>query len=66
MPPTTPTEFTVAIAVALLLHDPPVIVLLSVVVAPVQRLALPAMLAGTAFTVTAFVADAEPQLPDTV
>lgn len=49
-------EPTVAIAVLLLLHAPPVIVSLSVVVAPTHAVADPVIVGGNAFTVTAFIA----------
>ncbi len=47
---------------------PPVVLLLSAVVAPTHRLLLPVMVPTNAagFTVTAFVAVAVPQLDDTM
>ncbi len=54
-PVTTPDEFTVAVAVALLLHVPPTVTLLRVVVAAGQTLAVPAIAAGAALTVTTSV-----------
>ena len=54
MPLTTP-PVTVAIEVLLLLHVPPLTLLLSVVVAPTHMLAVPVMAGGAAKTVTAIV-----------
>ncbi len=51
-PVTTPPVFTVAIAVALLIHVPPDTVLVRVVVDPVHTVAVPPIAAGVAFTVT--------------
>ncbi len=56
-PPTTPDELTVATAVALLLHVPPVVVSRSVVVAPWHTLAVPVIKAGSGLTVTMLVAE---------
>jgi hypothetical protein len=42
----------VATARALLLHEPPVVVLLNVVVLPTHTLVVPVIAAGSAFTVT--------------
>lgn len=52
MPVTMPVELIDAIAVLLLLHVPPLVALVSVVVLPTQVLAVPAIVAGVAFTVT--------------
>jgi hypothetical protein len=46
---------TVATAVLLLLHAPPVLVVLSVVVWPTQALVLPVIAAGSGLTVTSAV-----------
>ncbi len=56
IPDTTPVPApTVATAVLLLLHAPPVLVVLSVVVCPTQALVLPVMAAGSGFTVATAV-----------
>ena len=63
-PVTTPAIPTVATAVLLLLHTPPVVTSLSVVVLPAQTVGVPVIAAGVTgneFTVTIFVADALPQ-----
>ena len=53
MPDTAPEgEPTVAIAVLLLLHVPPVVASPSVVVAPAQTLVVPVIAAGAGLTVT--------------
>ncbi len=64
-PVTTPDVFTVAIPVAALLHVPPLVPLLSVVVPLMQTVAVPVMVPadGAPLTVTTFVADTLPQLP---
>lgn len=46
---------TVATAVLLLLHAPPVLVVLKVVVCPTHALVLPVMAAGSGFTVATAV-----------
>jgi hypothetical protein len=64
-PVATPVEaFMVQIAVLLLLHTPPVVALLKVLVLPPQPVVVPEMAAtvGNAFTVITLVAEAEPQL----
>ena len=51
-PVTTPVaEFTVATAVVLLLHTPPVVVLLRAVVPPIHAVRVPVTEAGRLFTV---------------
>jgi len=54
----------VQIAVLLLLHTPPVVALLKVLVLPPQPVVVPVIAAtvGNAFTVITLVAEAEPQL----
>ena len=53
VPVTTPdAEPTVATPVALLVHVPPLVVLVSVVVIPTQVLAVPAIASGSGLTVT--------------
>lgn len=54
-PVTTPPASTVAIAVLLLVHVPPVVVLASEVVVPTQPVADPVIAAGSAFTVTSVI-----------
>lgn len=65
-PVTTPVvASTVAIDVALLLHEPPVVVSAKVVAADVQTVVVPVMaagVAGAALTVTEAVTKAEPQV----
>jgi hypothetical protein len=56
-PVTIPVLPTVAVAVFALLHEPPVVVVLSAVVVPGHTFAVPVMVAGVRFTVT--VADEE-------
>ena len=51
-PDTLPPEVTVAIAVLLLVHAPPVTVLDNVLAVPRHTLPLPVMAAGDALTVT--------------
>src|ERR1019366_9069008 len=63
MPETTPVLPTVATAVLLLLHVPPGVASVSVVVLPAQTVAVPVTDDGNAFTVT--VAEAV-QPPDVV
>lgn len=55
MPLTSPVGFTVAMVVAELLHDPPVLGLVSSVVVAVHRLLLPLIVPGEGVTVIAFV-----------
>jgi hypothetical protein len=55
-PPATPVpEPTVATEVLLLLHEPPEVALVSVVVLPIQMLVDPPIAAGLALTVTVVV-----------
>jgi len=54
-PPTTPLEFTVATAALLLLHTPPDVASLSVVVRPEQTVSVPVMDAGVGVSTTAVV-----------
>ena len=54
-PLTTPDELTVAIATLLVLHVPPVVVLLSVVESPMQVVGVPVLEDGDAPTVTTVV-----------
>ena len=59
-PPPTPVtvpvdEPTVAIKVLLLVHDPPVVAMLSVVVVPTQMWLMPVMDGGAGLTVMIFV-----------
>ena len=63
-PVTIPDMPIVATAVLLLLHVPPVVVLLNVVVAVAQTIAVPVMVpaTGSGLTVTSIVAVAVPQL----
>ncbi len=51
-PVTIPVDPTVAMAVLLLVHEPPVVVEDNGVVCPTQRLAAPVIAAGAGFTVT--------------
>jgi hypothetical protein len=55
IPPTTPEASTVATAGKLLLHVPPVVALLSVVVSPSHTCSTPVVVAGSGFTVTVVV-----------
>jgi hypothetical protein len=55
MPLTSPDVFTVDTPVLLLLHVPPVVVEDNEVVAPVQTVRMPDILAGVALTVTIVV-----------
>jgi hypothetical protein len=55
-PLTTPPALIVATVVLLLPHVPPAVALLNVVVAPSQTTAAPAIVAGSAFTVTTLIA----------
>jgi hypothetical protein len=68
MPVTTPVVLTVAIAVFVLLHTPPVVASASVVVAPGQTVVVPVMVPAVAsgLTVNSAVSFAEPQLLVTV
>ena len=52
-PVTMPVEPTAAIAVLLLLHPPPVVPSVNVIVDPAQTLALPVIAPGSGFTVIA-------------
>ena len=63
--PAVPTEATEEL---LLVHEPPVVVLLSVVVLPVHTVAVPVIVPadGVLVTVTICVAVLEPQAPETV
>ena len=63
-PCTTPPELTVAVPVADELHEPPVPVVLNVVLAPVQTEVAPEIVPalGNARTVSARVATSVPQL----
>ncbi len=63
-PVTTPDELTVALAVLLLLHAPPVTVALRAMLLPAQTVVAPEMVPaeGVLFTVTFIVATAVPQL----
>jgi hypothetical protein len=54
-PVTTPEELTVAIDAELLLHVPPLTLLVRDVAEPAQTVSVPAIAAGAAFTVTTFV-----------
>jgi hypothetical protein len=63
MPVTKPLELIVAIAVLLLVHIPPVVLLDSVVVLPVQAASTPVIVPVVTVTVSDFVAYA---LPHTV
>lgn len=54
-PVTIPVDPTVATNELLLLHAPPVVVSVSVVLSPAQTLAVPPMAAGKLFTVTTVV-----------
>ncbi len=67
-PVTTPVLPTVAMPVALLLHVPPVVALLSVVVLPTVTVAVPVMVPadGNGLTVITLVVVAVPQLLVTV
>ena len=67
-PLTIPDELTVALAVLLLLHVPPAVASLNVVVAPLHTDAVPVIVpaVGAALTVTTLVATAAPQLLITV
>lgn len=67
-PVTRPPEFTVATAVLLLVHVPPVVEALSVVVVPVQIVVVPVIdpAEGAPFTVTVATALFEPQVLVTV
>jgi len=51
-PVTTPVAVTVAVAVVPLLHTPPDVTSLKVVVAPVHTVLLPVIAEGSALTVT--------------
>jgi hypothetical protein len=51
-PVTIPVELTVAIAVLLLLHVPPVVASVSVDVPPTATVVVPEIAAGTGLTVT--------------
>jgi hypothetical protein len=51
IPVTKPELFTVAMAILLELHEPPVVILDNVVVRPTQNEADPVMAAGKGFTV---------------
>ncbi len=68
MPETTPDELIVPTDVLLLLHVPPPVALLSVIVAVTHSTDAPVMVPaeGVEVTVTIFVVDALPQLPVTV
>ena len=67
-PVTTPVLATVAIPVALLLHAPPVVPLVNVVVPPAHTVAVPVIepALGKGLTVTTLVTTALPQLLVTV
>ena len=67
-PVTTPVLLTDATDVVLLLHTPPLVASVSVVVKPAQTVDVPVMVPalGVALTVTAFVAAAVPQVLVTV
>ncbi len=52
MPVTIPVDPTVAVAVVPLVQVPPVVISLSVVVAPVHTVSVPLIAAGVLFTVT--------------
>ena len=56
-PVTIPVEPTVAMPVELLLQVPPAVMLVSVVVAPVHKVELPAIVAGAAFIFTVVTAE---------
>jgi hypothetical protein len=61
-PVTTPFELpTVATVLLAEIHDPPVVVLVSVVVPPRHNVVVPPIAAGVALTVTTFV-DRQPLL----
>jgi hypothetical protein len=66
MPLTTPPDdVTVASEVLVLLQVPPVVAFVNVIVVPVHKVVAPEIAAGKAgmvFTVTGFVAIADPQL----
>jgi hypothetical protein len=67
MPDTTPlVVVTVAMVGLLLLHVPPAVALLRVVVVPEQRVAEPVLAAGVLFAVIVLVAVPVPQLLVTV
>ena len=54
-PLTTPVALTVAMAVLLLLHAPPAVASLSVVVPPTHNVVVPVITAGSGVTVTTAV-----------